>query len=439
MKRLDWPLLAVFLLGPIQWVTLANVGLALKPVHLALLWAGVEGFRRLPQVSARLAPPPALIVFALAFLAYVGMLTASLSWTAETGDGASFIAKQIVYSLGALGLALHAAAISREKLIHTLRIAPLVSAGFFLLVATVVLQSRGISLFAVVGMALKTANPTLLQFAIFLNLFNDPAALASGEHTAPALRHTALAFILAAMVGCAATYASHVRAGGFVRLIMVSGMILGAAVVLLSVSRSLIVAMLLAGGYLIAAGLLRGPRMTLPRLLGLAALLFGSVVFSLSAESVFAILGQRFANLGDDGRLAMYAASLDVIAAAPFLGHGVGHEVVTHAKAHQVHNLFLSAWLQTGVPGLLAALTYIAALIVLMVQTLLRSRVDPFVGALGSLLALPLLRSQISGEGGSFTLAEWCCISILAGSVVLSREAVRSRRAPQPGNWPAPA
>jgi hypothetical protein len=84
---------------------------------------------------------------------------------------------------------------------------------------------------------------------------------------------------------------------------------------------------------------------------------------------------------------------------------------------NMVHNLLLGAWVQAGIWAVLAALTFTAALVWMMWE---RGRIFWRQPALISLVALPILpviRSQLGGQGGNYTLPEFLAIILFVSLV----------------------
>ena len=431
MKRVDWPLLLVFALGPIQWVTLLDVGLALKPVHLVMFPMAAYGLAQVLSGLRIVDVPKGTVVFWVAFFAYLFSLVVSLLHSLSPAEGFSQIAKMLIYGVMGLGIALYIATRPRETLLRTLCLAPLVSAGTFLIVANIVLATRGISMMGLVVRALESGNPAVLQFALFLNLFNTPDQIASGDKAPTALRHTALSFVWLSGVAAGAVALSWTRASTALRLTATAGVVLAATVVVLSVSRSLILAAIAASLVIAVVWFLSGRKLTLFGALGATVAVAAAALIAVQASSVTNIVGQRLGALTEDGRIDMYAETLDAIAAAPVFGRGIGVEVNATARVdrgviyHQVHNLFLAAWIQGGIFSLACAVTYYFGLLTMLGSLILRSRTLPVGGFLAAALALPLLRSQVAGDGGNFTIGEWLCIALALG--LSARLATRDR------------
>ncbi|MBN2906250.1 MAG: O-antigen ligase family protein [Rhodobacteraceae bacterium] len=422
--RIDPALALIMVLGPLQWITLADVGLAIKPVHLPLAYGALRGVMR-PSALTGLAPA----LFAAAFAAYLGTLTLALFNSANLGAGLSLLAKLAIHALLTLGLTLHLARLGRRRIFDSLLFGGAMGALVFLAVASLTLARQGLSLTGMIGRALATGDATALQFRLFLSLFNEGGA--GAERTPASLRQVAMGFFYISALG-AVPFLSGAR-GGRLRVVAVLSLGLSVALIAGSLSRSLVLALGLAlAGLLIA----RAGRRADSVLLTLAGLsLVGALLFSLrETATLFDLISARFDGLDHDGRLLQYRLTIETIAQAPLIGHGTGHMQEFRAGSrNMVHNLFLSAWVQGGAAGLLTALLFSLTLVGLMLGRLVGSRNDLAQLTAALLPILPLLRSQIGGQGGNYALPEWLAISLTL-AILCRREPVPDPRRIAPAN-----
>ena len=429
--RLDALLLAAVVLGPIQWITLLNVGLALKPVHVPLalmaLLAMTTPAASLGFLTQQLSRPPQAVFWgALALYLYV--LTASAMWSDAPFRGLSFLFKQVVYGGLALGFAAYLIRCPRGSVWRTAAWAGLASAGSFFLIASLVLESRGVSMVGLVTTAIATADYKRLQFGLFLYLFNTTEALRTGDALGTPLRHTSLAFIgLAMVLSAAALQTKHLLRRD--RIAAWVGIAACLALVLISVSRSTLLASVLAFatmgmGFLINRNMPRVP-MWAGLVLIVAGTLSASVLLVTGGGGVGQIVATRLGEVAHDGRLLIYAASLDRMEGYELFGHGVGAQVPFLGKEGYVHNSILAGYYMAGIPGLFAALAYVAGLVWIYFDSLKPGQ-PPAAYALAGLLAFPIMRSMVGGENGAFNLADWLCVGVVLALSV--RPAARRAR-----------
>ncbi len=397
-------------LGPLQWMTVADVGpLVLKPVHLPFFAAAALGWVALlrGRVLARAVRPA--LPFVVPYAVYILLLLVSVVFL---GGKFATSAKYTVYFLGFCGWFFLLATMQRREALTAALWGSVCAAFLFFAVAFVTLQSRGINVFSVIARALLTGDTAALQFFIFRNLFNETGAV-TDEAFGTALRHTSLGFIFIAFV---VTLACWDRSR-----IARAGALLSVLIILVSVSRSQWFAALLAVAPLMLRTAFMRPAPSIAAAAA-AVILAGLLAISVDLSGVQAIIDQRLGSLEEDGRVGMYGAALDHIAARPVFGHGVGYQIdVGAGQMLEVHNIFLAAWVQIGIPGLLLALAFTGALACLYAISLSRSFWSAERTCLTGLAVLPLFRSQLSGGGGNYTLPEWICIALFLALAVPRR------------------
>jgi len=154
-------------------------------------------------------------------------------------------------------------------------------------------------------------------------------------------------------------------------------------------------------------------------------------LFAISAISgVDEIYRERmgFTTFASDPRIDMFRTATKQIGNRPLLGHGLGSEIQGLYGGSRVHNLFLAAWYEAGVFAFCGAVLFWGHILVAWIVNLrnvLRiphywqsSTAAPWVLTLP---VLPLLRSMLSGEGGNFTLIEWCCLAFFFATLAENR------------------
>jgi O-antigen ligase len=394
-------------LGPLQWISVVDTGaLVLKPVHLPFFTASGLGWLALlrGQVLSRVARPA--LLFAVPYFGYLLLLMASVIFL--DGEFAT-VAKYALYFLGVCGWFFLLATMERRQALAAVFWGSIGAAFLFFAVAFLTLQSRGINLFAVVGNALSSGDTSILQFVIFRNLFNESAAMTEDAY-GTALRHTSLGFVFIAFIVSLACWDRN--------QIAKAGAALSLLIILISVSRSQWLAAFLALIPLMTRTAMRRPGMSL---YGIAAALIaaGWLTLSVDLSGIETIIEQRFGSLEEDGRIGMYGSAFDYIATHPIFGYGAGYEIgFGGAHTLQVHNIFLGAWVQIGLPGLFMAIGFTGALVWLYVASLSRSFWSAERTCLTGLIVLPVFRSQLSGGGGNYTLPEWICIALFLALAV---------------------
>lgn len=416
--RPDLPLTLILVLGPLQWITLAHLGLAVKPVHLPVLWAATLGFVR-PGRLVGLAPP----LFATAFSAYLAALGASLFTTSDLASGVRLLAKLTLHAGLALGLTLHLARLGTRRIFDSLLLGGALGTMAFLAFASATLARQGLSLPGLIGQAISSGDVTVLQFRLFLSLFNEGGP--GIERTPASLRQVAMGFFVIGALG-SIPFLSGVR-GRRLQVLALVTLAVSIALVAASVSRSLILAL---GISLTGILLARSGRRADGLLFAISGIALAVALFTglKEASTAFDLVAERFEGLGQDGRLRQFSMTLDAIASAPVFGHGTGYMQEFRAgQQNMVHNLFLSAWVQAGAAGLLCAMVFSVTLAGLVPWGIARNRYDLWRLSAAMLPILPLLRSQVGGQGGNYALPEWLAIS-LALAVLCRADGLQAER-----------
>jgi O-antigen ligase len=289
-----------------------------------------------------------------------------------------------------------------------------------LAIAWVTLAQKGIFLPGLIAQAISTGNAGLLQFKLFLTLFNSGDWVIGGGHTPASLRQVSLAFFYITGLFALMQLVSPAQPRSL-RWIALTGLVLSLLIILASLSRSLIL-MVALGGFVVSLGLIHRRADALLYLLVIGALGLAALFLMREANGLFNIVEARFGGIGQDGRVTQYTQSLASIAERPFWGHGTGHKDEFRAGyQNMVHNLFLGAWVQAGLFGLATALTFTGLLVLTVLRTALRFYKTPQGLALVALLLLPLIRSQLGGQGGNYTLPEFLAV-ILALNLLYRRD-----------------
>jgi hypothetical protein len=401
IMSLDRALFLFMALGSLQWITLANIGLSIKPVHLPLFYMAISGFMR---ANFRLLGRGWTNLFVVSYALYLVWLLVSAIWSSNVVAGILLTFRSGVYFVLAVGMYLYLARISHDRVMKSLLYGGLASVLVFSVVATVTLQMRGVSVASLIGLAISTGDPNFLQFQLFYALFNPPGAAGTDEALKVAVRHAALGFPFIGLM--AGMY--HVLACRYQKIAWIT--ILSAfLLILLSLSRSLILTTLL-GLFIASWGIMR--RRPYVTLIVAFVIPFSAVTLALVADlsGVENIIEERFGNFGEDARAQQFSSILDVINQNVFLGRGAGELVAFGGKEAIIpHNLFLAGWTQAGIPGLAFSLAAWLVLLAMFVSPMNGKRAE--LVAISALLVLPIFRSQV-GAGGNFTLPEWVCVVV---------------------------
>jgi len=422
---------------PLLWVNLGRVlGLNLKLVHigilvLTLLILIAPGYRRRIvdfTISSRL--------FVTAACCYLGLLVCSLGWSDAGSESFAQLLKMSIYLyafilLGGAFLGLRS---SRAKAM--LFWGGAAAVAFFIGFASWTYSQFGRSLPNEFFDALLEGNIAKLQFGIYLDLFNYTSAgfseRGSANWTGASLRNTLIGGFVLAYISMQIGRVEAYRLSPAVARLVFWGM--SVVVILLiygSLSRSNIVvfSIVLIVGHL--------PGMLHARLSMTRAVKFGGVLLLMSLGllitseiHIFGALAERLVAIGADPRLGMFDQAMTLIESKWILGYGVG-AVLPGVYENSVHNLFLAAWYQAGVIGMLVSVAFygivlsvwLRAMITLVVDHDQERREFPWICTLP---ILPLVRSLVSGDNGNFTLAEWSSLALFYSMYLAYRNESRS-------------
>lgn len=407
-----------------------------KPNQIAVVVLLAVGFLALFSVDTRRSLK--ILVgsnkaFVGLFLFFVTLQLLSILWVTPEGNVQFIVGKQLTYFLATLFIAaaLHGAhALISLRAIYFGLLAGLLAFGaVFAYLSSVI----GDGLVSLIVRSFIEGNSAALQFGVFPSLFNFVDGGLIGKDDADfqgtALRNTLVGvFVITAIL----FWCRSERLRGF---FVASFPYLGAVVtvicgffILASVSRSNMLVFILAACVVVFMRLLAkntADKSTRSRatvlIVAIAGMAFvsGNLLLSL-IEGLSTIGSQRFGNVAEEPRLVMYGQALAAINRHPFAGIGLGAELPIFE--HRVHNLFLAAWFEGGIPLLLGASAMYAALFRSVLKCArAQYKLDENgqkslllnAGGILAISILPLFRPLISGDGGAFTLVEWFCIALL--------------------------
>ncbi|MGH8903683.1 MAG: hypothetical protein ACRDYA_18930 [Egibacteraceae bacterium] len=300
-------------------------------------------------------------------------------------------------------------------------------------IATVGVAVGGISLallgqgknpLALIGEALAKGNPDIVSYRLLRLSFRSQELVNVGAN----LRHKVFS---AVMIGLAVALICRDRSSRWRNRLIVVSAVFGALLVMLSLSRSLILCLIIALG-------LSGIRTFLQRGMAprqLSAILATLVVIVvLAASPVGSLLWVRFAETG-----SLEARSAAVVsAAAPASVDAVMFGVEASTVEKSPHNLILDAWLSAGVLGAVS----MTLLLFTYLRVWLRQVKRYLTGAPSWVLSLdqlwvvavgviPLVRAVTAGNG--FHMNDWVCVGIVFGLVEANRRAAITRLAGRVG------
>ena len=208
-------------------------------------------------------------------------------------------------------------------------------------------------------------------------------------------------------------------------------------IVLMSLSRSAILALFATFSLLLFLNILSGKLKT--RVVFLALMIFlPFLVFFIFYESNFisvimtGMIGGRFLDTtkGYQGRLDMYQEAMNAIDHHVLLGLGFGTVSEDHGI---IHNFLLNAWFQSGIVGFILAVLLFAVFLVFWIQQIIRLVIRPHLWVIGiapePVMALPILALiRLMVGGAPFqTVIEWFPLSMFLGFALANERTVRQQ------------
>jgi hypothetical protein len=402
---MKWALLLLFAVLPLQWFLVPGLPLGPQRLHLLalLLFAGVFFLRHRARVCL-----PVLSV-ALPFVAANAALVAV--WAASGiyhGSGVRgpfqeaiqlvvFVAVGTVVFRGARGL--------DPGVIELARWAALAAAASLLLALSVSMVSNGINPAATFARTLAQGDPAILQRELFRSAFGGfgfDADTVQGN-----VRHEVFGAVLSAM--CLSAVAVRLRpfASSPALWVYRGSLTLGAVLIVVSLSRSV----LLAAAMWPLLAMLRA--LLQLRISGrhVAAVFVGAVAAVVGVVSGFAaVLWVRFTEdtVSYEGRDALLEQALRDIPDHLLTG-------VEDVSGVSSHVFLVDSFLRAGVLGGLLAILITGLVVGLWVLLIVRLRVEPsWMVPVTAALALPVVRLFTSG-GGVIPPVQWVGLGVVAG------------------------
>jgi len=427
--------MAIFLIilsGPIQFLILANMGgLNVKPIHVCfvsiILFSTLykESFPFFLELLRRYWG------FFGGFLLYLVILLFSAYWANDIGAVFSKFVKFFTYFSICLLSTLVFSKSSYASVVRAVIFGAIGAVSAFIIIAIIALHFFGQNFFFFIINALKTGNFAAFQFSLYIYLSQyfgstDPVETAG-------IRHATVNFLVFMFLLFMAIQPLMKQRGQAQRIAGVVAAAMSILIIILSFSRSSIA---LIGVVLMFVWMfkLRRSQFRLPSrqtaftlaaamivVAGAIILLFASSGLQTSLGKLGAVFADRFAKLDNDERIRIYILAIQKLDLSPLFGYGGGARVATTDNHYQIHNVFLNAWFETGILGLLASITFFGALLTAWTTNTLKFMRRPELWALpyspAWTMALPILPliNALQGGDGNFDLASFFCISAFYG------------------------
>jgi O-antigen ligase len=439
-------LFLILLSGPIQFLALANLGgLNVKPIHICFLYilAFVTFDRRSEEYLARALREG--WGFFGGFAAYLAMLLLSSFWAVDGGAAISKFVKFAIYFLICVFSVLVFARSSYTAVTRAVIWGTIGGVLAFAAAAYVALSAVGLNILLYVLDALNSANFIVFQFSFYIYLSQyfgaDPTEVAG-------IRHATVNFLIFTFLLFMAAQPLMRSRGPEQRVLGVVAATMSLFIIILSFSRSSIaivgVVVLFVWVFRLAQARWQLPaRKAAFALISIIMIGATGVVVLLtntalqdSLLKLGDVLTERFSKLSNDERFQIFEIAVQKLDLDPLLGFGGGARVATRADDFQIHNVFLNAWFETGVIGLVTSLVFFGTLFGAWIVNTLKFARQPEAWVLpyspAWVMALPMLPivNALQGGDGNFDLASFFCIAAYFGWLT-ANQAARERTARQ--------
>ncbi len=411
---MKWPLLVLLATLPLQWFVVAG-GLRL---HI-LAMAAFLGLALVTHRSRAFLP-----VISITWAFVIANIALNVVWFAANayhGLSPRQPVQQVVY----LGVFIAVGTVVRRGLLQggaswvsIMRWSALVSTITLVCALSVSMALNGVNAAAVFGQTIAAADPEILQKELFRAAFTGfgfSAEVVSGN-----LRHEVFGAVLLAMcVSAACVGVRPFKSVGARRVYQVS-MVLATTLILLSLSRSVMIALAVWPLLALLRAVLAMRIST--RLVG-GALLGAAAVGVLAVTGVLSVIWVRFTQeTGSyEARDNLLQRAFENISANAVMG---GVDTVSASS----HNFVLDSWLRAGFFAALSAAVVIVLLLGLFLSLAARlHRESAWVLPVAVMLALPLVRLFTAG-GGLIPPVSWVGLGVAAGFLAYRHALVAQER-----------
>jgi len=400
-----WPVLALFVLLPLQWFAVGTTPLGQGRLHQV----AILGFAACVLVRYRTAVYAPVLstgaVFVIANLYMIGASAATFGYQGKAPMGAIQQALYLVAFLAIAGFWYLVASGREPGVVDTLRVAAIVLCVSLLTAFSIAMLVNGVNPISVLSRTIASADPEIFQKEVFKSAFAGFGL--EDDMVQGNLRHEIFGSVLLTML--ISTWAMRVGSTPTARqqtLYRVS-MGVGAFLLALSLSRSVLIAAS-TWPLLAAVRTLRRGELSTRQL----SLLFGAVIAlgTVLVSGLGLVVYNRFFTdtTGYEARAGNYG---DAVTALPqyWLTGGYDTEGVSS------HNFVVDTMLRAGIFAAIPAAVIVGTVVVVFFLLGARLyRLPSWMLPVAVALALPLVRLGTSG-GGTIPPVEWLALSFVVG------------------------
>ncbi|MFO1152233.1 MAG: O-antigen ligase family protein [Rhodospirillales bacterium] len=338
---------------PIVWGTIINIGaFSLEPFHISMFLIIGMTFYRPSAYGRAFAIIQYHWIFFVGFFAYLFLNLVSYIQTLDGKALDAFVIKQIAFVI--MGLAVAVRVTERRSMSATLYVGGALSMFTFLLALAYSAYTAGTSLVAALAGLVASGSYQAWTFGFLRHVFNafsSHNAAADLEFVTALKNNVATGLLIAYICFRAGATRFHNNLGAKVVDIFISALFLVCIVMMLS--RSVVLALLLVIMIVIVVDAIARNNATV-FISVLVAVAAGMVLFMALPDTVIEALQSRFEDTGSyDSRVEVYAIAIPLIEKHFWIGQGIGAPLPNPNDS--IHNLFLSAWFNTGILGFLTS------------------------------------------------------------------------------------
>lgn len=405
-ETIHGPLMFVLCLLPLQWV---NLG----PLPVSQFAIMIPSFALIARQVRFVPSGPGTEIFKAYFI-FVMVLVLGLFWTTDLVEGFKATARSLIYCALGYGFFTWLTVLPRQQVMHTLRRSIFYVVPSFLAVFFAYSVIAGVSIPSVLLQTVKTANPYILQYQLFVVVLNGgPVPLSEAEYSSATRHGIMLSLCVPAIVHIILRERKAFWGSSLCYLIFV--------LTLLSFSRSALVAAILSGLMIFACRMVRW-EVNFVRVFFVIAsgiVLIALLGFTSDASNIGAVLNEKFvSDVVDNERTHEFTQIVERINAKSLLGWGTGSNLDLFAlEAQYPHNLVLYGWQQVGLMGLAAsAIAYITVCwhSLRMMGGAVRAT-DPTIYRCyllaAAMLGPPIIRMSFA-KAGHLVVPEWTSIAL---------------------------
>ena len=432
MRDADPALVVGIMFLPVVWGTLFNIGaFSLEPFHISMFIIIGLTFIRPSHYARALAILRHNWIFFVGFFIYLFINLLSYIKTLDTKALDAYVIKQVAFVILCAAVAVRVT--NCRILTPSLYIGGLLSIFTFLAALSLSAYTSGTSLVDAFGNLVATGNYQAWTFGFLRHIFNafSTHGAAADLDFITSLKNNVATGLLIAYICFRAGATRFIGVPAARALdICVSAAFLVCIVMMLS--RSVVLALIMVFMVVILVdAVARNSATIIISLLGAAAAVM--ILFMALPDTVVHALAQRFEDTSSyESRVEVYAMAIPLIEKNFWFGYGIG--ALLPDPDASIHNLFLSAWFNTGILGFLSSAWFWLTAVLMVCLRILEVMLGRYKSSyqltifhawIAVVPIMGLFRCWLIG-GGNLNFSAWFALGLFFG--VLYREATMRAR-----------